>query len=359
MKRNLFLCCLLALAATVSLGRTFAKIPLPEHPRPDFERSEWINLNGPWAFTFNEALAQKALQTGQTGTFDHTINVPFPWGSPLSGVANLGDSAWYARQVSIPESWRGKRVFLVIGAADWGTKVWLNGRYLGAHEGGYTPFEFELTPNLQFGMPQNLVIGVEDKGGNDRLAGKQGYGNARGIWQTVYLEARGNDYIDYVHFTPDIDRSAVKVQVGLNGVPAKDATIRIKFKNGEQTDFTYQPKGKAKKSTVQEFEIPLSDQRLWELDDPYLYETTVSLYANGQPQDQVDSYFGQRKISTTTLPGSDYPYVALNNKPVYLPTVPGPELSSRGLLYLPERRVHARRDSSVETPRTKRQPYPH
>lgn len=132
-------------------------------------------------------------------------------------------------------------------------------------------------------MPQNLVIGVEDKGGNDRLAGKQGYGNARGIWQTVYLEARGNDYIDYVHFTPDIDRSAVKVQVGLNGVPAKDATIRIKFKNGEQTDFTYQPKGKAKKSTVQEFEIPLSDQRLWELDDPYLYETTVSLYANGQP----------------------------------------------------------------------------
>ena len=134
MKRNLFLCCLLALAATVSLGRTFAKIPLPEHPRPDFERSEWINLNGPWAFTFNEALAQKALQTGQTGTFDHTINVPFPWGSPLSGVANLGDSAWYARQVSIPESWRGKRVFLVIGAADWGTKVWLNGRYLGAHD---------------------------------------------------------------------------------------------------------------------------------------------------------------------------------------------------------------------------------
>ena len=199
----------------VSLGRTVAKIPLPEHPRPDFERSEWINLNGPWAFTFNEALAQKALQTGQTSTFDHTINVPFPWGSPLSGVANLGDSAWYARQVSIPESWRGKRVFLIIGAADWGTKAWLNGRYLGAHEGGYTPFEFELTPNLQFGMPQNLVIGVEDKGGNDRLAGKQGYGNARGIWQTVYLEARGNDYIDYVHFTPDIDRSAVKVQVGL------------------------------------------------------------------------------------------------------------------------------------------------
>lgn len=75
---------------------------------------------------------------------------------------------------------------------------------------------------------------------------------------------------------------------------------------------------KGKKSTVQEFEIPLSDQRLWELDDPYLYETTVSLYANGQPQDQVDSYFGQRKISTTMLPGSDYPYVALNNKPVYL-----------------------------------------
>lgn len=77
-------------------------------------------------------------------------------------------------------------------------------------------------------------------------------------------------------------------------------------------------KGRQKNRPYKSSKSRLSDQRLWELDDPYLYETTVSLYANGQPQDQVDSYFGQRKISTTTLPGSDYPYVALNNKPVYL-----------------------------------------
>lgn len=150
MKRNLFLCCLLALAATVSLGRTVAKIPLPEHPRPDFERSEWINLNGPWAFTFNEALAQKALQTGQTAlstirSTSRSHGVPRFRAWPISGIPPGTRGRSPSRIVA------GKRVFLVIGAADWGTKVWLNGRYLGAHEGGYTPFEFELTPNLQFG----------------------------------------------------------------------------------------------------------------------------------------------------------------------------------------------------------------
>ncbi len=317
MKRNLYLYCLLGLITTVftSYG---AEIPLPEHPRPDFERSEWINLNGPWFFTFDETLAMKVLQTGQTNSFDQTINVPFSWGSPLSGVANLGDSAWYARQITIPDSWRGKRVFLIIGASDWGTNVWLNGRYLGAHEGGYTPFEFELTPNVEFGMPQNLVIGVEDKRDSSRLIGKQGYGNVRGIWQTVYLEARGTNYIDYVHFTPDVDRSVINVQIGLNGAPTRDTKILVKFNNGEEGEFNYQPKGNARKSIVQEFEIPLSNQHLWELDDPYLYETTVSLWENGQLQDQVNSYFGQRKISVTTLPGSDYPYVALNDKPIYL-----------------------------------------
>lgn len=85
MKRNLFLCCLLALAATVSLGRTFTKIPLPEHPRPDFERSEWINLNGPWAFTFNEALGPESTSDRTNRHFRPYDQRPVPMGFPAFG----------------------------------------------------------------------------------------------------------------------------------------------------------------------------------------------------------------------------------------------------------------------------------
>ena len=106
-------------------------IPLPEHPRPDFERAEWVNLNGYWDFGFQE------------DSLNQRILVPFPWGSPLSEVENQGDIAWYRRDITIPKAWKGKRVFLVVGASDWRTDAWLDGKELGSHEGGYIPFEFE------------------------------------------------------------------------------------------------------------------------------------------------------------------------------------------------------------------------
>ncbi len=98
-------------------------IPLPEHPRPDFERPEWVNLNGDWAFRFDAADAgerERWFDAAPAG-FPLTIRVPFPWGSTLSGVGDEADVAWYARTVRVPESWKGKRVFLVVGASDWKT----------------------------------------------------------------------------------------------------------------------------------------------------------------------------------------------------------------------------------------------
>jgi hypothetical protein len=84
----------------------------------------------------------------------------------------------------------GQRVFLVIGASDWHTTAWLDGTKLGEHQGGYTPFEFELTPHVRPGTAQRLTLRVDDADRAFKLEGKQGYGNARGIWQTPYLEAR-------------------------------------------------------------------------------------------------------------------------------------------------------------------------
>ncbi len=312
-----WLCCVWLLLLSWSVNAT-TSIPLPEHPRPDFQRTEWINLNGAWAFTFHAPTAQEALSTGDLSQFQTQIQVPFPWGSPLSGVVDEGDRGWYGRSITIPETWQGKRVFLVIGASDWETKAWLNGHPLGRHQGGYTPFEFELTDFLSYGVPQTLMIEADDTPNNQHLSGKQGYGNARGIWQTVYLEARGENFIEWVHFSPDIDRSTVKVDLQLNRVPAQPMTLTVHFRDSLQSDFIYQPTSKTVHPSAFTFEIPLQNQHLWSLDDPFLYETEIVLSAKNQTIDRVDSYFGQRKISVVDLPGSGYPYVALNNKPIYL-----------------------------------------
>lgn len=286
-----------ALALASCAAKEVVDIPLPEHPRPDFERAEWINLNGYWDFGFSEdSLVRKIL-------------VPFPWGSELSEVEDGGDIGWYSREISVPRSWKGRRVFLVIGASDWETTAWLDGKELGKHQGGYTPFEFELEGAAP-GSSHTLKLRVDDTYSPSHLYGKQGYGNARGIWQTVYLEGRGGNFIKSLHFTPDVDASAVKVDVKLSADAAEGETFRLKFKDGEQKTFTAPIAGREASYTV-----TLENQHLWDLEDPYLYEVTASVQKGG---DKVRSYFGQRKIGTAKLPGTDYSYVALNGKPVYL-----------------------------------------
>ena len=125
------LCC-----ACSSTETTSEVIPLPEHPRPDFERAQWVNLNGHWNFTFNESAARQGLADGSIQSFDQKILVPFPWGSPLSEVENKGDIGWYAKTITIPKAWKGKRVFLVVGASDWETQAFFDGKELGIHQGG-------------------------------------------------------------------------------------------------------------------------------------------------------------------------------------------------------------------------------
>lgn len=309
-KLSLFLCAFgLLLLGACNGDKVAESIPLPEHPRPDFERTQWVNLNGYWSFTFDEALAGKALAGEDCSVLDRKILVPFPWGSKLSEVEDLGDVAWYGRKITVPQSWKGKRVFLVVGASDWDTQVWLDGNEVGRHQGGYTPFECELK-DVKFGQAQQLVIKADDTPSDAHLYGKQGYGNARGIWQTVYLEARGENYISSLHFTPDIDNSNVKVDVALAAPAAEGESFKLAFKTGGQDTFSGEIAGKDKASFI----IPIKDQHLWDLDDPFLYEVTASLGI----QDEVNSYFGQRKVGVMPFPGADFNYVALNNKPLYL-----------------------------------------
>ena len=286
-------------------------IPLPEHPRPDFERAQWQNLNGPWQFEFDGQDVGESQRWYRTGPpTARPIVVPFPWGSPLSGVPDSAPIGWYARTIDVPAAWSGRRVFLVIGAADWRTTAWLDGQKLGLHDGGYIPFEFELTQQLKPGQPQLLVLRVDDAPRVFKLEGKQGYGNARGIWQTPYLEARGAVPLRLLHFSPDVDRKRVGVTAALLEKAPRELTLTLRFKNAALPGVTRRVPRGADQVT---FEVPIPNAHLWSLADPFLYEVDASV-----GDDRVQSYFGMRKISVVDLPGTEYRYVALNDEPLYL-----------------------------------------
>ncbi len=295
-----------------ALNAQTTNIPLPEHPRPDWERAQWQNLNGNWQFAF-DSLDQGQTEKWQEGryAFPQTIAVPFPWGSKLSGVADKADIAWYQRNITVASAWKNKRAFLTIGASDWHTTVWLDGIYVGEHQGGYVPFSFDLTPLLKYDQPQRITIRVDDKRRDFTLYGKQGYGNARGIWQTVYLEARGTDYLQSAQFVPDIDNQTVTITAYLpeETNEQKKVAVTILTPQAPIKHEWFVEKGKDKAIAT----IPIPNARLWSLTDPYLYQAELTV-----GNDVVKTYFGMRKISVMSLPGTEFPYVALNNQPVYL-----------------------------------------
>lgn len=294
------------------------EIPLPEHPRPDFQREQWRNLNGRWAFQFDKADVGLSEQWFTRGTrYSDRITVPFPWGSNLSGMEDEADIGWYRRVIQIPEEWSDQRVFLVVGASDWHTTAWLDGVPLGEHRGGYTPFAFDLTPAAKYGQRQQLVIRVDDTPHPFKLEGKQGYGRAAGIWQTVYLEARPAVALDTVHFTPDIDAGEVGVKLTLDQPATEGLSFELLFHSFDREE---QPAAQEIPVGAQELEftVALDKVRLWNLDDPYLYEVQAVLKGQEGGSDVVSTYFGMREIGVGNLPGTDIPYVFLNGEPVYL-----------------------------------------
>jgi hypothetical protein len=306
---NVYLLFILILTASLGLAQD---IPLPEHPRPDWNRPGWENLNGEWNFRLDSADAGIARNwQDHPQDFDRSITVPFPWGSPLSGVADGADVGWYHRSIRVSRDWADRCTFLVVGAADWETTVWLDGTLVGTHRGGYLPFEFDLTPYLRYGTDQHLVLRVDDKLRWRALRGKQHYGNVRGIWQTPYLEARGERHLKFLHFTPDLATSTVGVHARLDShLVAPDTLFLVVETPGGRVEVKKEIR---RVKDMGKFTFALPAPRLWTLDDPYLYPVTAR-FGN----DTVHTYFGMRKISVTDLPGTNYPYVALNGKPVYL-----------------------------------------
>ena len=288
------------------------EMPLPMHPNPIKMRAQWENLNGVWDFAFDslDVGIKEGWQKGDQ-SFTQQIMVPFPWGSKLSQVNDDADIGWYKKMIKVPSKWSNERLFLIIGASDWETHVWLDGQLLGSHKGGYVPFEFDLSDYLKYDQDQALVIRVDDKRRTHTLYGKQGYGNARGIWQTVYMEARGQSYIDHLQVTADIDNDQAIVKVYLAEAVENETEVPIRITR-EEAVINGIVKFK-KEQRVAQTTVAIPNPKLWTLESPFLYDIEATL-----GKDKLKSYFGMRKVSVMNLPGTDHPYIALNNKPIYL-----------------------------------------
>ena len=149
----------------------FADIPLPEHPRPDWERAQWLNLNGTWKFAFDKIDAGEKDKwfSASDEKFDKSIVVPFPWGSKLSEVGDEADIGWYRREFELPERpAKGDSCELCFDGVDDEAWVWLNGTYIGQHDEGIPgcgkPFRFDVTKELKWGAKNVIVVRINDMG---------------------------------------------------------------------------------------------------------------------------------------------------------------------------------------------------
>ena len=268
-----------------------------EYPRPIMERKEWQNLNGLWDYAIVSADA--VAPAGYQGE----ILVPFCAESALSGVGKevgADNALWYKRRFSIPKSWRGRDIMLNFGAVDWQTDVWVNGAKVGSHTGGYTPFSLDITPALNAGGENELVVRVwdpTDRGPQPR--GKQvakpeiiWYTPVTGIWQTVWLEPVNKTHISGLKILPDIDRNTLRVDVETAG-RKEGCMTEVTVKDNGKTVAT----GKAVAGEPMVIAMP-EDVKLWSPDSPHLYDVEVSLSAGGKTLDKVDSYAAMRKFST-------------------------------------------------------------
>ncbi|WP_138296438.1 MULTISPECIES: glycoside hydrolase family 2 TIM barrel-domain containing protein [unclassified Clostridium] len=284
-------------------------IPRPEHPRPDWQRADWLNLNGAWDFTFQPLSAATRACPELTGE----ITVPFSWSCPLSGVAiDQPGVGWYRKRVVYAPPAGKPRLFLHIGGADYICDVYVNGRFCARHTGGYTPVCCEVTPAWKDGEENEILLRIEDADGADQTRGKQAYGEIRGVWQTVYLEARPESFIGGMRIAADM-QGHVTMQGALHLKRAGEYTLRADFGDVRAEKTIHAPVGVLPVEMAFDIENP----RLWSPEAPNLYEGTLTL-SDGEAQDAVACYFGCRTIGTCPSPSGKYSWITLNGQPVYL-----------------------------------------
>jgi beta-galactosidase/beta-glucuronidase len=247
--------------------------------------------------------------------------VPFPVESALSGVGRMVGEAnrlWYKRTFTIPAAWRGKTVLLHFGAVDWESTVWVNGREIASHRGGYDGFSVDITPALAVSGEQEVVVSVWDPtDAGTQPRGKQvraprgiWYTSTTGIWRTVWLEPVNGFRIEKLVITPDTSGSEVKVRVQAAGQTLLQREILVEVLDGKSVVA----------SVRQPLEAPavlkLRKPKLWSPDSPFLYGLRVTLVQEGRAVDGVESYFGMRGVSLGK-DGAGFTRILLNGEPLF------------------------------------------
>lgn len=318
-----------------------------ERPRADWERDSYVNLNGIWEFDFDaDEEGKNAGWFKPDQEFSRSINVPFCWESSLSGVndPDYKGQAWYKKTVNVDKSWEGKKIFLRFGAVDWKCKLWVNGEEVGEHIGGYSAFEMDVTDYMNVGEDNVVTLWVEDKGsyGDDSypaLIGKQGrnapcgYIHTSGIWQTVGMEARSATYLDNAKAVSDIDNATVTYD--LDVTTDKDQTLTVEYDfastvydmendvdipTGSVVEGSQQIQVESGANSVELSPIAIANQKLWNYDDPNLYQGTLTVKdVDGNVLDELSTYFGLRKVEAKYYNEDlGVKYIYLNDEPVYM-----------------------------------------
>lgn len=291
---------------------TYNSVPRSEYPRPQFVRPDWISLNGEWDFESDYSVSglERGLSDGRE--LPEKIIVPFCRESVLSGIGNTDfcSCVWYRRVVSVPSDWTLGRVILHIGACDFITDVYVNGKSAGHHVGGYISFEFDITKYLKGGENVIVIRAFDDVRSLNQPGGKQSvryashgcyYTRTTGIWQSVWLEHVPDSYIKNVKYYPNIEDSVISIEAVTEN--SDGLVLRA------EAFFDDRAVGAAAATVIGNscrLEMKLDELHLWDIGDGQLYGLRLSL-----GEDSLESYFGMRSIAVKN--GT----LILNGKPVF------------------------------------------
>lgn len=302
-------------------------IPRPEYPRPSLVRTDWLNLNGDWQFEIDAG--DSGLERGLAEReLAGRITVPFAPESELSGIGNTDflEAVWYRRTVRIPDDWAGRGVRLHFAAVDHDATVWVNGREVARHRGGFTSFSADLTGVAEPGEDAVIVVRARDSRHQQQARGKQSgqyenygclYTRTTGIWQTVWLEPLPQVYAREVRVVPQLASASFDVTVVL---PANRPGHTVRVTLTERYDES--PAGGVLAEAEARADLDLAPRvtltvpdgaiRTWSPADPHLYGLQVQvLDGDGAVVDDVRSYAGLRSVAI------DGNRVLINGEPVF------------------------------------------
>jgi beta-galactosidase/beta-glucuronidase len=282
-------------------------IPRSEYPRPQFVREDWLCLNGEWGFEADQGdsgIHRGLLERELKGR----ITVPFCPESELSGIGNHDyySAVWYRRDVTIPADWAGKRVLLHFQAVDYDSTVWVNGREVGRHRGGFSPFSCDLSGVAEAGDEITIVLRARDDGQRPQPRGKQArkygpqgaiYVRTTGIWQSVWLEPAPDLHLRRSRITPDLANQTFRLEQPISG---NAAGLRLRATLFDSAGDIVTAECSAEYDLAPRLDLPIPDERLklWQVGDPHLYDLAIELVdAAGAVIDRATSYAGMRGIS--------------------------------------------------------------